>query len=319
MEGLLEVTDLQVAYRVGNHDITAVDRVNLGISRGEVLGIVGESGSGKSTLALSSVRLLPRNARILSGKSVFNGINIYEMESEQLRRQVRWKGIAIVFQGAMNSLNPVVRVGAQIVEAIKAHELVEEKAARSRAKALLVHVGIPEERYNSFPHELSGGTKQRIMIAMALSCNPQLLIADEPTNSLDVIVAAQIFNLLRSLRKELGLSMIIISHDITLLAQICDRIAVMYAGKIVEVNQVPGIINEPSHPYTQGLLSALMPIENKMAKLNAIPGVPVNLANPPNGCRFHPRCAYEMSVCRNKEPLLKLLQPKHSTACHLYE
>jgi len=281
--------------------------------------VAGESGCGKTTVALSILRILPQGGRIRKGKIIFEGTDIVPL-SEDSMRKIRWKGIAIVFQGAMNALNPVFKVGDQIIEAIRVHEPdVEKKHALERARSLLELVGVEADRVDNYPHEFSGGMRQRALIAMALAANPRLLIADEPGTALDVIVQAQTLKLLRDLKEKLGLSMVLISHDLSIIAETCEKVAIMYAGRIVEYGDAEAIFREPLHPYTQGLVKAFPSIKGPRVRLASIPGQPPDLLNPPPACRFNPRCPYIMDVCKKIDPPLeKAGTGDHLVACHLY-
>lgn len=313
---LLEVDDLKMYYRTGRGWIKAVDGLFLNVYKNETVGIVGESGCGKSSLALTIIRVLPYNSRIFSGRILFEGENILGLSEEDFRRKIRWKKISMVFQGAMNALNPMITVGEQIAETIMAHENATKKEAWERARSLLKLVGIDPSRAKNYPFEFSGGMKQRAVIAMALALNPSLLIADEPTTALDVIVQAQIINLLTELKKNLNLSAIIISHDIPLVFSSSDRIFVMYAGKIVEYGLTEEIYYTPTHPYTFLLLDSVPDVRGKRRSLNFIEGAPPDLLNPPKGCRFHPRCPFAVDKCRREEPTLEQVSPTHYVACH---
>ncbi|MCC6018338.1 MAG: ABC transporter ATP-binding protein [Candidatus Verstraetearchaeota archaeon] len=313
---LLQVRNLKTYYQTARGYVKAVDGVNFQISEGEVFGLAGESGCGKTTVALSIIRLLPPGGRIIDGEIMFNDKNILAMSEEDIRK-IRWKKIAIVFQGAMNALNPVMKVGDQIVEAITTHEDVSKEEAWRRAEKLLEMVGIEPSRAKDYPHEFSGGMKQRVMIAMALACNPQLLIADEPATALDVIVQAQILKLMRDLQRKMNLSMMLITHDLSIIAETCNKVAIMYAGKIVEYADTKRIFREPQHPYTRGLIGAFPSIKGPRRKLISIPGTPPDLLNPPSGCRFHPRCPYTNNKCKSIEPEIKDLGGEHYVACHM--
>jgi len=314
---LLQVDRLHVYYSVMRGTVRACENVSFKVSKGEALGLAGESGCGKTTVAYSILRLLPPNATV-KGKVIFKGRDIYELPEDVLRKEVRWKGISIVFQGAMNALNPVLKIGDQIVEAILAHEETSPEEARERACRLFELVGIDPDRIDNYPHEFSGGMKQRAMIAMALACNPDLLIADEPTTGLDIIVQAQILELLRNLKERLQISYIVISHDLSVISEICDTVAIMYAGKIVEYGPAIAVYKRSVHPYTRGLLSAFPSIKApKGERLRYIPGAPPNLLNPPPGCRFWPRCKLATDKCRREEPPLVEVEPNHWIACHL--
>ena len=283
------------------------------------MGLAGESGCGKTTVALSLLKILPAGGRIRKGSIVFDGTDLVPL-SEGDMRKVRWKGIAIVFQGAMNAMNPVYKVGDQIVEAIRVHEQnVDKKTALDRARSLLELVGVEADRVDNYPHEFSGGMRQRALIAMALAASPKLLIADEPGTALDVIVQAQTLQLMRELKDKLGLSMIMISHDLSIIAETCEKVAIMYAGRLVEYGDAQAIFDEPLHPYTQGLVKAFPSIKGARVKLTSIPGQPPDLLDPPPACRFNPRCPYVMDICRKEDPPLKKAgKGDHLVACHLY-
>lgn len=315
---LLVVEDLRTHFRLGSGWVRAVDGVSFRLNDGEALGLAGESGCGKTTTALSLVRLLPSNARIRKGSSVkLFGIDLVPKTEDQLRRY-RWREISIVFQGAMSALNPVRRVGDQIAEPIEIRLGEPRERARRRAAELLELVGIPTKRADSYPHELSGGMRQRAMIAMALACDPAIVIGDEPTTALDVMVQAQILQLLERLRHELGLSLILITHDLSVIAETCDRTLVMYAGKVAEEGPVRRIFSAPRHPYTRALLGAFPSIQADRRSLDTIPGLPPDLRDPPSGCRFHPRCPAAMAVCREVVPPEVLFPDGVRVACHLH-
>lgn len=315
---LLEVKNLKMYYEVvGRGWVRAVDDVSFELDRGEGLGIVGESGCGKSSLGMTLLRILPENAKIISGEVYLNGENILAMSEKRFRRKYRWKSISMVFQGAMNALNPLFTVGEQIIETIKIHDKnISDSAALRRAKELLEMVGIDPERVKSYPFELSGGMKQRVVIAMALALNPDILIADEPTTALDVIVQSRILHLLKRLQRELGLSLIFISHDVSVIAQMVDHVAVMYAGKFLEYGRIEDVFLRPRHPYTYFLLRGVPDIKGEPRRLEWIPGTPPNLLNPPIGCRFHPRCPFRTEVCEKEEPKLINTDSNHYVACH---
>ncbi len=288
---LLEVRDLKMYYKTLRGYVKAVDSVSFDIERGKALGIAGESGCGKTSMASTVLRLLPSNGEILGGSVNLDGVNITKLGDEEFRTSIRWKKISMVFQGAMNALNPVHRVGDQIVEAILAHENV--------------------------PHEFSGGMKQRVVIAMALACNPDIIIADEPTTALDVMVQSQVLQAMEDLRKRLDLSMMLITHDLSVIAQTCDDIAIMYAGKIVEYGSVFDVFDHPTHPYGMGLVKAFPNIKAERSRVRSLPGFPPNLLAPPTGCRFHPRCPLAIDICKEEEPeLLEIGSNSHKVACH---
>jgi peptide/nickel transport system ATP-binding protein len=300
--------------------VKAVDGVNFEVEQGKALGLAGESGCGKTTVALSILKILPSGGRIIEGKILFDGSDIVKLEETEVKERIRWKGISIVFQGAMNALNPVYKIGDQITEAITTHEPnVEKSEAIERARKLFELVGIEPSRIDNFPHEFSGGMKQRAMIAMALSCNPKLLIADEPGTALDVIVQAQVLRLLRELKERLNLSMILISHDLSIISEICDKAAIMYGGKIAEYGGIIDIYKNPLHPYTQGLLGAFPSILAAKTRMTSIPGSPPDLLNPPPGCKFHPRCKYAMEICRKEDPAFLPVNNGHYVSCHLVQ
>lgn len=314
---LLNIENLTTHYETRGGSVKAVDDVSLALERGDALGLVGESGCGKTTTMLSLMRLLPSNGKIISGKIDFDGTDMVSIEDEELRQRIRWKRISMVFQGAMNALNPVINVRDQITQAIRNHEDVEKEAAWDRVGELFQLVGIDPERAGEYPHEFSGGMKQRAIIAMALACNPDLVIADEPVTALDVIVQAQILELTRELRARLGLSMILITHDLSVIADTCTKAAIMYAGKIVEQGDIMQIFKNPEHPYSQGLLTNYPSIKSKRMTFTPISGRPPNLIDPPPGCRFHPRCPYAMEICSKEVPETIDLGGGHFIACHL--
>jgi oligopeptide/dipeptide ABC transporter ATP-binding protein len=314
---LLVVEDLRTQFHMDSGTVKAVDGVSFTLNDGEALGIAGESGCGKTTTALSLVGLLPGNAKIVGGSVKLFGIDLVG-KSERALRRYRWREISIVFQGAMNALNPVRRVGDQIAEPLEERLSVPTAEARRRARELLELVGIPRARARAYPHELSGGMRQRAMIAMALACDPAIVIGDEPTTALDVMVQAQILELLERLRRDLGLSLILITHDLSVIAETCDRVMVMYAGKVAEEGSVDVIFRTPRHPYTQKLLGAFPNIHADRKALDVIPGSPPDLRDPPSGCRFHPRCPFAMPVCSEVEPPEITFDDGVRVACHLY-
>jgi peptide/nickel transport system ATP-binding protein len=314
---LLEVEDLRTYFRLESGTVHAVDGVSFRLDHGEALGIAGESGCGKTTTALSLLRLLPANARIEGGAIRLYGIDLVP-KSENALRRYRWREISIVFQGAMNALNPVHRIRDQIAEPLRERLDLEAAAARKKAGDLLELVGIPRRRGSAFPHELSGGMRQRAMIAMALACDPAIVIGDEPTTALDVMIQAQILDLLERLRAELGLSLILITHDLSVIAETCDKVLIMYAGRVAEEGPVETVFTTPRHPYTQKLLAAFPNIQADRRTLDVIPGAPPDLRHPPPGCRFAPRCPFAMDVCREVVPPEVRLADGVRVACHLY-
>ena len=301
---VLRVRDLGVTYTTQSGDVPAVRGVDLDVARGEVLGLAGESGCGKSTVAHAILRLLPPGART-EGQVLLDGEDVLAMRPGRLRA-VRWTSAAIVFQGAMHALNPVRRVGDQIAEAMIIHRQASERDAGRRAQNLVEQVGLPARRARDFPHELSGGQRQRIMIAMALACNPNLIIADEPTTALDVMVQAQVLSLLSGLQQEFGLAMIFITHDLSVLVEACDRIAVMYAGRIIEEGPSELLFGSPAHPYTKALAAAFPQIGDDRFRRapSGLPGDPPDPAAVPGGCPFHPRCPEAIDACSRDDPAL---------------
>jgi peptide/nickel transport system ATP-binding protein len=303
---LLEVSDLKVSFATEDGTVSAVDGVSFSVAKGEVVAIVGESGSGKSVTAMTLMGLTRGPNARFEGEARFNDVELIKASNEQLQR-VRGPGIAMVFQDPMSSLDPVYRVGAQIVEQIRVHDRHVSKAqAMDQAVALMERVGIPRaaDRLRSYPHEFSGGMRQRVMIAMALSCSPQLLIADEPTTALDVTIQAQILDELRQLRDETGAGVILVTHDLGVVADIADRVIVMYAGRVVEQGTLDDVFYDPQHPYTWGLLGSITRIDaDKSLRLPAIPGQPPSLLSPPTGCHFRPRCPHAFAKCTEIPPL----------------
>ncbi len=316
---LLDVQDLSVAFRQGGRTSVAVDRISFTINRGECVALVGESGSGKSVSALSVLKLLPYpTASHPSGSIKFKGRDLLPLDENEMRG-VRGNDISIIFQEPMTSLNPVFTIGDQIAEAIMLHQKVDKAEAKRRAVDALRTVKIPEpeRRVNEYPHQFSGGMRQRAMIAMALSCNPQLLIADEPTTALDVTIQAQILDLLAELQQKLGMSILMITHDLGIIAEMADDVAVMYASKVVEQAPVQDLFARPLHPYTVGLFqSRPEPGKSKSEKLNTIPGMVPPPLRFPSGCKFHPRCPYVQDICRTEEPQLLEVEPGHLARCH---
>jgi peptide/nickel transport system ATP-binding protein len=319
---LLEVKDLRTHFRTDDGIVKAVDGVSFEVEKGKTLGIVGESGCGKSVTCLTIMGLNPPRNTISSGEALFKGENLLTMPKKGLR-DIRGNDIAMIFQDPMTSLNPVHTIGRQLVEAIKLHRDVSSRNARARALELLKAVGIPraERRIGDYPHQFSGGMRQRVMIAMALINDPDLLIADEPTTALDVTTQAQILELMNRLQREFGSAIIIITHDLGVVAETADDVVVMYAARVVERAPVDNLFQRPHMPYTWGLLGSLPRLDADMERLTQIPGQPPSLLNPPRGCRFHPRCPYVMNVCKETEPELRPIsdQPGHLQACHLDE
>lgn len=316
---LLDVENLRTYYFTKRGPVKAVDGVDFQVREGQAMGLAGESGCGKTTVALSIMKILPSRGKITDGKILLKDLDIARISEKQMRK-IRWKRISLVFQGAMNALDPLYSLGDQIVEAILTHESkLNRKEALNRSEELLELVGMERKRIKSYPHELSGGMRQRGLIAMALACNPELLIADEPGTALDVIVQAQVLSIIEDLRKKLNLAVILITHDLSIIADTCDKVAIMYAGKIVEYADVSDLFEEPLHPYTQGLIHAFPNIKSTRTRMNSIPGSPPDLLDPPKGCRFHPRCTYAKTICKEQEPAVTKIRGKeHLIACHLY-
>jgi len=316
---LLTVNGLTVEYWTRRGKIRAVENASFTLDRRETLGVVGESGSGKSTLGLSLIKLVPNPGRIITGDISLEGQNIRRMKDEEMR-DVRGRRISYVFQDPMTSLNPVEKIKDHFVELIQTHEpKVSKTQALERANQLFRDVGIQEERINDYPHQLSGGMRQRVMIALALALNPSVVIADEPTTALDVIVQAKILDLLNSLKNRYGMALILITHDLSIVLQRSDKIIVMYAGRIVEYASSVNLYSSTQHPYSQGLLKSIPNIELADQKLEAIEGSPPDLLNPPKGCRFWPRCSFAMPECRTEEPPLFETKKNHLVRCYLYK
>ncbi|MEM2940118.1 MAG: ABC transporter ATP-binding protein [Thermoproteota archaeon] len=315
---LLEIEGLTVEYWTRKGRVRAVDSVSFTLDKAETLGIVGESGSGKSTLGLSLIHLVPPPGRITGGNLWFDGIDILKLREEEMRR-VRGRKIAFVFQDPMTSLNPVKKIGEHFVEMIQTHEpKTSSKEALKHAEKLLGDVGIQPERINDYPHQLSGGMRQRVMIALAIALNPSIVIADEPTTALDVIVQAKILDLLKNVQNTYAMALILITHDLSIALERCNRILVMYAGQMMENARIKNIYENPQHPYTQGLLKSIPNIELAEQKLEAIPGSPPDLLNLPKGCRFWPRCLSAMRKCREAEPQPVETEPGHLVRCFLH-
>jgi len=314
----LNIQSLTVEYHTLATKVKAVDRVSLSVDKGETLGLVGESGCGKSTLGLSVIRLVPPPGKIEKGNIILDGIDVVKCSDDEIRR-ARGRLVGYIFQDPMTSLNPVKKIGAHFIEMIRTHEpKVSREEALKRTQDTLESLGILPERINDFPHQFSGGMRQRVMIGLALALNPRLLIADEPTTSLDVIVEAQIVELLKRLKESLKLTLILITHNIGIVAETADRVAVMYAGRIAEIGESSGLFEKPLHPYTQALLNSVPNIAKKGQVLSWIPGAPPDLASPPPGCLYHPRCPFAFDRCKKDEPSL-IKHENSEVACHLYD
>ncbi|MCE7733793.1 MAG: ABC transporter ATP-binding protein [Candidatus Heimdallarchaeota archaeon] len=315
---VLEVKNLKTYFTTKAGIVKAVDDVNFVLNEGEILGIAGESGCGKTTASLSIMKLLPSAGKIISGEILFNNINLPDLSIQEIRK-IRGNQISMVFQGAMNALNPVHKIGDQILEVIKIHEpQVKKEESWKRVLKILDIVGISSTRAKDYPHQLSGGMKQRAIIAMALICNPSIIIADEPVTALDVIVQAQILAALKEMKNQFKLSMIIVTHDLSVITKICDTVVIMYAGRICEFGKVKTIFKKPKHPYTQALLKAFPSISGPKVELFDIGGYPPNLIEPPSGCRFHPRCDKRIKGCDTKIPLNTPTDDGY-VSCLLYE
>jgi oligopeptide/dipeptide ABC transporter ATP-binding protein len=319
-EPLLQVSDLHVQIASRRGLVRAVDGVSLQVAPGQAVGLVGESGSGKSMTLRAILGVLPPEARITSGQIMFEGADLAQVSGSQLNR-IRGPRIAMIFQEPMSALNPVMRVGWQIAEGPQVHLGLNRRQSAERALELMRRVGIPdaERRFRSFPHEFSGGMRQRVMIAMALACDPVLILCDEPTTALDVTIQDQILRLLARLCRESGTSLVFVTHDLPVVAQLCDQLAVMYAGEIVERGPVEDVLTRPRHPYTVGLVRSAPDVDHVRSSLVAIPGSPPSLVNPPSGCRFHPRCKFAEQDCVEIVPRLRLIEADHATACLHYE
>lgn len=317
---LLSVRELKTSFFTHVGEVKAVRGISFDVNEGEVLGIVGESGSGKSVTSLSIMGLLQYPGRVVDGEILLNGEDILTYSKDQMRK-VRGKEIAMIFQDPMTSLNPVYTIGNQVMEMILEHEKMTKREARARAIEMLKLVGIPaaEKRIDSYPHEFSGGMRQRVMIALALSCNPKLLIADEPTTALDVTIQAQILSLIKSLNKQFGMTTMLITHDLGVVATVCDKVAVMYGGLIMEYGTVDEIFYHPRHPYTMGLLGSIPHVDGgEKRRLIPIDGTPPDLINPPKGCPFSTRCKYCMNVCTREQPPY-YAEDKHRTMCWMLD
>jgi len=316
---LLEVRDLKTYFYTEEGVVKAVDGVTFDIKEGEIFCLVGETGCGKSVTSLSIMRLVPKPGKIVGGEIFFKGKNLLELSEDEMRK-IRGKEISMIFQNPMTSLNPVYTVGFQIAEPIMIHQKLKKRETWKKAIEMIAAVKIPdpEARAKSYPHQLSGGMRQRAMIAMMLSCNPSFLIADEPTTALDVTIQAQILELIKELREKFNTSILMITHDLGVVAEIADRVGVMYAGGIIELADVESIFENPKHPYTQGLLRTIPTKGKKKSELEIIPGNVPNLVNPPPGCRFHPRCKYAMEICKKEKPKMIEIEKGHFVACHLY-
>ena len=312
---VLNVKDLTTHFFMQEAVARAVEDVSFSLRKGEMLGLAGESGCGKTTTALSIMKLLPPGGRILKGEIILDEEDLVKKTDSEMNA-IRWKKISIVFQGAMNALNPVIRVGDQVAEAVTEKESVSKAEALQRARSLFELVGLDSSRVTDYPHEFSGGMKQRVMIAMALACSPSIVIADEPVTALDVVVQARILELIKGLQRQLGLSVIMITHDLSVIAETCERVAIMYAGRIAELGTVNDIYKDPWHPYTDALITAFPSLVGPKRRFSSVPGDPPDLTSPPSGCRFHPRCPWQDETCRNQNPEYRNVGADHYVACH---
>ena len=317
MDNILTVENLKLYYYTSKGVVKAVDDISFTLKKGETLGLVGESGCGKTTTGFALLKMPIPPGKIVGGRIEVDGIDITPLRENEMRRNIRWEKISMVFQGAMNTLTPVYTIGKQMMETLQEHREMERDEARKRIEKYLNLVGLSGDIVKRYPHELSGGMKQRIAIATALFLEPKVIICDEPTTALDVIVQAQIINLLKDLKEKLDLSFIFITHDLATEAEVSDRIAVMYAGKIVEIGTNQQIYGEqgPCHPYTKNLLAATPRLHERVSELSFIPGAPPDLLEPPSGCRFHPRCSLAMDKCKEEEPPLIEIEDEHMVAC----
>ncbi|HOB15763.1 MAG TPA: ABC transporter ATP-binding protein [Defluviitoga sp.] len=317
MSDVLAVNNLKIYYYTRKGVVKALDDVSFTLKEGETLGLVGESGCGKTTLGMGLLRMPSPPGRIVDGEIIIDNENIVPLDENELRKRIRWSKISMIFQGAMNSLTPVYSIKKQMLETLLNHREMEEEQALEIIKKYLNYVGLSDDVLRRYPHELSGGMKQRVVIATALFLEPKIIVADEPTTALDVVVQAQIINLLKKLKHELNLSFIFITHDLATEAEVADRIMVMYAGKIAEIGTNSQIYGRqgPSHPYTKGLLGATPKLREKVEELAFIPGTPPDLLNPPTGCRFHERCPVVFDKCSLNEPPLREIEPEHFVAC----
>lgn len=316
---LLEIKGLGIRYTTEEGVVKAVNDMNLELAVGETLGLVGETGAGKTTTALGIMRLVANPpGKIVAGEVLFEGENLLTLSEAQMRK-VRGNKISMIFQDPMTSLNPVLTVGEQIAEVILLHQKMSKAESVIKAQQMLETVGIPGDRYKDFPHQFSGGMKQRVVIAIALACNPQLLIADEPTTALDVTIQAQVLELMNKLKQEFKTSMIMITHDLGIVAEVCDKVAIMYAGSVVEYTTKEHLFEEPAHPYTVGLFGSIPDIDSEDTRLKPIQGLMPDPTNLPSGCPFHPRCPKAMDICKNQEPKETYIKDDHMVKCFLYE
>ena len=315
----VEVNDLVVEFKTDDGIVHALNGMDLKVENGKTLGLVGETGAGKTTTALSILRLVPSPPGVIKGGTIqLAGEDLFSKTEEEMRK-IRGKAVSMIFQDPMTSLNPVLTVEEQIAEVIELHEDVNHQGAIQKAKEMLELVGIPGERGTEYPHQFSGGMKQRVVIAIALACNPTLLIADEPTTALDVTIQAQVLDMMRGLRDKYGTSMIMITHDLGIVAEICDTVAIVYGGKVVEYGTLEDVFNNTRHPYTEGLFNSLPDLDRRENKLKPIRGLMPDPTNLPEGCTFYPRCDYAMEICKTVKPKKIYRNDEHYVECHLYD
>lgn len=317
-ENILEIKGLEITYEVEEGTVRAVNNIDISLGKGKTLGLVGETGAGKTTTALAVLRLVPDPPGVIKNGEIFlEGKNIFNYTEKDMEL-IRGDQVSMIFQDPMTSLNPVLTVGDQIAEVIMIHENLNKKQAYEKAKDMLELVGIPGDRAGEYPHQFSGGMKQRVVIAIALACNPKVLIADEPTTALDVTIQAQVLELMKNLRDKYGTSMILITHDLGVVAEICDEVSIMYAGKIIEHGNLVDIFDNHKHPYTEGLFNSLPNIEDKGEPLKPIPGLVPDPSNLPSGCAFHPRCPYAKDICKEQVPEKICMNDTHTVSCLMY-
>ncbi|SHJ99549.1 ABC transporter ATP-binding protein [Paramaledivibacter caminithermalis] len=316
---LLKIEDLSIYYITEDGTVKAVNGIDIKLNKGETLGLVGETGAGKTTTALGIMRLIPNPpGKIMSGKIEFEGKDLLNIPEEEMR-MIRGNKISMIFQDPMTSLNPVMTVGEQIAEVIEIHQDLNKQEAMKKAEEMLELVGIPAARVNDYPHQFSGGMKQRVVIAISLACNPQLLIADEPTTALDVTIQAQVLDLMNNLKEEFNTAMILITHDLGVVSEVCDKVAIMYAGEIVEAASLKQLFENPRHPYTLGLFGSIPNLDEEVDRLKPITGLMPDPTNLPTGCKFHPRCPYGTDICAKQEPKAIEIEDGHKVKCLIYE
>lgn len=319
MSNLLEIKDLTIQYVTEDEVVSAVNGLEIELAEGETIGLVGETGAGKTTTALGIMGLVPNPpGKILSGKITFEGKDLLSLHEEEMRK-IRGNKISMIFQDPMTSLNPVMTVGEQIAEVIEIHEQLGKEKSFEKAKEMLELVGIPGARANDFPHQFSGGMKQRVVIAIALACNPKLLIADEPTTALDVTIQAQVLDLMNDLKEKFKTAMILITHDLGVVAQVCDKVAIIYAGEIVEAGSLVDVFENPKHPYTHGLFGSIPSLDEECDRLKPIQGLMPDPTNLPSGCKFHPRCPHATELCSKEQPKVIEIEKGHKVRCLICE